>query len=525
MQQTLLRIPIDAGIPLGSFSLPLFGWGLLLALWCVYGLWQLRVFWKQKTAETTWPVGSILLWAVVAGVMVYAPTWAQSGFRKEIARLDAALKRQPRGAQAAANYLQRGTQKRQLREYDAAIADYRASLDNAIYPLEPQLALAWILSAAPAEDVRKPAEAVQIVDELLQSLQQSVNPGALPRALIYDTAAIAYASAGKFAEAQEFSRQAARVTYYSEDRNITSRMGDIRERLELFLAEQPYRDPVISPHWPQSLPVFGYGFLVFLGFISAAGLASHLAKKVGVQPQAIWDIGVWGLVAGISGARIFYMVQYSERVFGGKSGKDLLLAPFQLSDGGLVLLGGVLTGGIAAMFLAKAKKVKPLLLLDMAIPAFFLALAFGRLGCLMNGCCYGDRCDLPWAIQFPLGSVPDLALVNRGFVDPAEPWPWGIHPSQIYSSINALVLCALTLTYFRFRKTDGSVLALGWMLYPISRFLIEFLRGDEMGKFGTGFTISQLVSAGLFTSGVLFAVWLRNRPNALTPILLEPRPR
>ena len=130
----------------------------------------------------------------------------------------------------------------------------------------------------------------------------------------------------------------------------------------------------------------------------------------------------------------------------------------------------------------------------------------------MNGCCYGDRCELPWAIQFPIGSVPDTALVSRGFVLADETLVFGLHPSQIYMSLNAVVLAVLTHAYFRYRHRDGSVLALGWLAYPITRFVIEFVRGDEMGQFNTSFTISQWVSMGLFVSGLMYLGWLMRRP-------------
>ncbi len=134
----------------------------------------------------------------------------------------------------------------------------------------------------------------------------------------------------------------------------------------------------------------------------------------------------------------------------------------------------------------------------------------------MNGCCYGDRCELPWAIQFPLGSVPDMALVIRGFVSPDSPWSMPLQPTQIYSSLNALVLAFLTATYFRYRNRDGAVLAMGMLTYPITRFSIEYLRGDEMGQFGTSFTISQWVSVGLFCAGLVYLFWLSRRPQTVT---------
>ena len=88
-----------------------------------------------------------------------------------------------------------------------------------------------------------------------------------------------------------------------------------------------------------------------------------------------------------------------------------------------------------------------------------------------------------------------------------------LHPTQIYSSLNALVLAFLTAVYFKYRHRDGSVLALALVVYPVTRFVIELLRGDELGKFGTSLTISQWVSIGLFGLGLLMMYWLAKQPD------------
>ena len=113
------------------------------------------------------------------------------------------------------------------------------------------------------------------------------------------------------------------------------------------------------------------------------------------------------------------------------------------------------------------------------MPSIFVGLAFGRLGCFMNGCCYGERTVLPWGISFPVGSVPDMALVLRGIVAPDETIPVLLHPSQLYSSLNALILACLTHWYFKHRRRDGILLGIALLAYPVMRFIIEILRGDE----------------------------------------------
>ncbi|HEV8001219.1 MAG TPA: prolipoprotein diacylglyceryl transferase family protein, partial [Planctomycetaceae bacterium] len=137
---------------------------------------------------------------------------------------------------------------------------------------------------------------------------------------------------------------------------------------------------------------------------------------------------------------------------------------------------------------------------------------FGRIGCFLNGCCYGDRCSLPWGVTFPMGSVPDMSLVLRGFLGADQDFSLRLHPTQLYSSLNALILCVLTSTYFYYRPRNGAVIALGALTYAITRFTIEFLRDDEVGQFGTSLTISQWLSIGMFIFAVGLAAWLSRQP-------------
>jgi phosphatidylglycerol:prolipoprotein diacylglycerol transferase len=205
---------------------------------------------------------------------------------------------------------------------------------------------------------------------------------------------------------------------------------------------------------------------------------------------------------------LFYILQYPHRVFAGRQGLgDHVLAIFNLPDGGLVFYGGVIVAAVAYVTFCLKNKIHPLELGDAIVPSLFIGLAFGRLGCFLNGCCYGDRSTLPWAVTFPKGSVPYNALLNRGFLDASALGSLPLHPTQIYASINAAIIALLTFVYFRYRPYRGSVVALALIVYPITRSTIELLRGDEMGQFGTQFTIAQWVSAGIFVCGVALWAW------------------
>ncbi|MEZ6053971.1 MAG: prolipoprotein diacylglyceryl transferase [Planctomycetaceae bacterium] len=268
-----------------------------------------------------------------------------------------------------------------------------------------------------------------------------------------------------------------------------------------------------APRLPfASFPVFGYGFMLLVGFLTAVKIAERRARREGLEPTLIMDLAFWLLIAGIGGARLFYLVQYSDRVFGGKQGLGIVTAALNLSQGGLVLFGGLLGGAAAYFLFCYRRGIHPLQLGDIATPSVFIGIGFGRIGCLLNGCCWGGRCELPWAITFPQGSVPWQAMVERGLLDPASPATFSLHPTQIYSSINAFLLAWVVTAFYSRRRHDGETFALGCILYAITRFTIEALRNDELGQFGTSLTISQWVSIGILITGLGVLAFVNRRP-------------
>lgn len=254
---------------------------------------------------------------------------------------------------------------------------------------------------------------------------------------------------------------------------------------------------------PKYIPIFGYGAFVLLGFLSAMGFANHRAKQVGFDHNHVMDVAFWILIFGIGGGRLAYLIQYGEYVFSNARGlPDMLFRAINLAEGGLVLIGALVGGTLGFLIYCLRKKVNPFEFADILMPGVFIGIGFGRIGCLMNGCCFGDRCEMPWAITFPHGSVTFNILVERGFVDPDAAATIPLHPTQIYSSINGFVLALVTGTFYWYRRYAGDVFALSCILYPITRFQLELLRSDEMGQLGTGLTISQLYSIGIFLFGV-----------------------
>jgi len=276
---------------------------------------------------------------------------------------------------------------------------------------------------------------------------------------------------------------------------------------------------------PDKLRLFGYGTMLVCAVVFSGWTGATRARLAGVPSEFAWDLSVKLVLAGVIGARGFYILQYHERVYHGcASVQDFLIATINLPDGGLVLYGGLIFASLTYFLLCRMRGVHPLKFADAVVPAVFVGVACGRMGCFLNGCCFGDACDLPWGVQFPAQSVTWKVLVERGFLDVSSPATMTLHPTQLYSSLNGLVLAGLTAVYYRYRTGDGSVVALALMTYPVSRICVEILRGDEMGQLGTGLTISQLVSLGVLALGLALAWWSWTHPDPGLPSAPSTKP-
>jgi len=434
----------------------------------------------------------------------------------------------------------------------------------------------------------------------------------------------------------------------------------------------------------QGLPIRGYGVMFLLGVVAGTILAAWRAWQRGLDPDLIFSLAFWLFVPGIIGARMFYVIEYwaeYQRQDLGAMVGDIL----NISEGGLVAYGGLIGATLGLVGFVWKRRLPVLATFDLCAPSFMLGLAFGRIGCLLNGCCFGGPCDLPWKVAFPFNSPPHVHQVQHGetFVhgvklsqdatgpviaaveagSPAEevglapgqriieingvltdtihrahqvllhahhlhlgitrsdgrttrwtielpqhasrpvyevrdgqialrglrirdrgedppviaevhpgspaarqglrrgdrivtingravdttaalrtlldahrtsPWVriqrgggdspvlWTVadplprseyvHPTQVYSAINALLLCLLLLAYDPFRRRDGEVFAILITIYPIARFLLEMIRTDESGVFGTGLSISQNVSLGLLIGATGLWCYILRQP-------------
>ncbi|WZO97014.1 prolipoprotein diacylglyceryl transferase [Isosphaeraceae bacterium EP7] len=256
------------------------------------------------------------------------------------------------------------------------------------------------------------------------------------------------------------------------------------------------------------IKIYGYGLMLFLAFLGSMRIAAWRAKRENLDVDVVYDLALWLFIGGLAGARAFYVWQY----WGTRIRSPLEI--FMIWQGGIVFYGSIM-GGAAAFFLYWFLRRFPLRpMLDVVAPALAIGIALGRMGCFLNGCCYGDACDLPIGVTFPAGTGPWESQVARGLLSPTALRSLPVHPTQIYAAVDGLFLLLILNAYFPLRRRDGEVMGVLMILYPISRFLVEHLRNDE-GVFFMGMTISQLVSVGLLAGAVLYWAYLLRQPKRL----------
>ncbi|MBI4863532.1 MAG: prolipoprotein diacylglyceryl transferase, partial [Candidatus Riflebacteria bacterium] len=220
-----------------------------------------------------------------------------------------------------------------------------------------------------------------------------------------------------------------------------------------------------------SIPVFSYGTMIALGFFLAYLYTSRLARLRGIDDEDITDIFLVIIISSLVGSRINYVaLRWHDYV------NDPVSA-LKLWEGGLVFLGGFVGAMVGALAYLGYRRLPIGPYVDMFGPAVPFAAALGRVGCLMNGCCFGVETDLPWALSFP---------AKAGAI------PMPRHPTQAYEAIALLSISAALHWYYKRNQRPGMVMVWFAYLYSIERFLMEFLRAESLDEhFILGTTLAQ----------------------------------
>ncbi len=303
------------------------------------------------------------------------------------------------------------------------------------------------------------------------------------------------------------------------------------------------------------LTIGTFGPMMVLGFLAALFTMRRLSRRARLDPAMITNAALYSLIIGVVGARAFFVVHYFDQF------RENLLGVVTTWRGGLEFLGGVIPAIGFLLFYLHHHKLPVRRYLDLMAIGLMMGLAFGRIGCFFNADCFGKPTDLPWGVRFPYGSFVYISQINLdlkrnrpephlklpqdeylSFYDKHGKWYpkpleqlteqqryevtkgryrcLGVHPSQLYSSANALLLCGIL--YFFWRRSlertgsenaskllgrPGSMVGLMFVLYGFTRFLLEFIRDDNPYELGI-LTISQILGIAMLVLGVVLLLVL-----------------
>lgn len=224
------------------------------------------------------------------------------------------------------------------------------------------------------------------------------------------------------------------------------------------------------------ITIYSYGTLIAIGFLIGIFLARYRADKYGLNPDRILDLGLYTLIGGLIGARITYVLVNL---------KSYMYRPvfdiFKIWEGGLVYYGGLIVGVLVGLWYIKKIKYNFWKTVDVLAPSIAIGQVFGRIGCFLNGCCYGK-------VSNKFGLVFNSLNDNLSHI-----------PTQLIESIFTFIIFLFLLKRDKKKKFEGEIFLLYLLLYSSGRFIIETIRGDDRGAFFFGIiSISQFVSILIF---------------------------
>jgi phosphatidylglycerol---prolipoprotein diacylglyceryl transferase len=285
------------------------------------------------------------------------------------------------------------------------------------------------------------------------------------------------------------------------------------------------------------VPIYGFGLMLVLGCWLAIELAKFLAKRSGLNPEHFVNIGIIALLGGVVGARASHVFENWSSFFGPQG--EGLWSAINIRSGGLTYYGGVMLATPLCIWYGLRNDIPIRRGMDIIAPALMVGLAIGRVGCFLNGCCWGAVCDKPWAVTFPYGSPPYEAHVEEGRIpenpseliikNPLDPMrahlatseelrknprlaeiartlrSEPVHPSQLYSTATALLVGGILIAYYAHAPTPGRVFALMMMLEGVGRFTLETLRIEPaVAHFrGVAFSFSMVLGVVLVVAGIV----------------------
>lgn len=265
--------------------------------------------------------------------------------------------------------------------------------------------------------------------------------------------------------------------------------------------------------YPTLLEIRGYTFhaypaMLALAFLSCTLLAVRDLQRRDPPVPGTPQGGLWAFLGALLGAKVYWILQYSEP-------KYLWHALF-VWEGGLVFYGGLIGGAMGLFIYLTINKLPYVTVADCAAPYLALGEAITRVGCFLNGCCWGRPTAMPWGVCFPKYSHAYLQQLDQHQIDSSAASALAVHPTQLYMTFGLL---AVMLVLRRVRKRgyrEGTATVLYFLLYGVLRFTVEAFRADSAYSV-FGMTVSQAASLALVAGGGLAIVLMTAMSRRAVP--------
>lgn len=233
-----------------------------------------------------------------------------------------------------------------------------------------------------------------------------------------------------------------------------------------------------------------YGLLVATGFLLGLWMTARLARRRGLNPQTVTDLGIYVALAGLAGAKLLMFV-YDFDYYRRNPGEIFSIATLQA---GGVFYGGLIGALTVAVWYLRSRHLPFLPVADVFAPGIAIGHAVGRLGCFAAGCCWGAECHRPWAVTYENVDAYQLVGVPLGVP---------LHPTQLYEAGAELGIFAILYRLFAKNPPPGRIIGAYLVLYPFARFMVEFVRAHEQANpFGWVLSNAQWITLGLIGLGL-----------------------
>ena len=264
-------------------------------------------------------------------------------------------------------------------------------------------------------------------------------------------------------------------------------------------------------HVGKTISVFGfdvayYGIIIGTAILLGFWIATSEAKRTGQNPEDYLDMGIFGVIVGIAGARIYYVI------FSWDMYKDNLLDIFNLREGGLAIYGGVIGAVMAVLICAKVKHISAPLIFDTIAMALVNGQMLGRWGNFFNREAFGEYTDSLFAMKLPVdavrsGDITDLMWKNVQSVDGVQYIQ--VHPTFLYESFWCAVVLLVLFLYQKHKKYNGELFLMYLFGYGLGRAWIEGLRTDQLILPGVGLPVSQLLACAVVVITGVMMIYMR----------------